>query len=55
MRYHLRAFENILSQHDPSALIDYSDLVDQARFDEKEPTKEAWERCQEIVEQMKTM
>jgi len=52
---HLKRLDFVLLQDDHSRLRDYDGLVQRARFDVDEPTQEDWERCEEIVEQMKTI
>ncbi|KAG9023063.1 hypothetical protein FS837_006016 [Tulasnella sp. UAMH 9824] len=52
---HLRPLSFVLLQEDPCRLKDYDELVEQARYDEEEPTEDDWRRCEEIVEQMKTI
>jgi len=52
---HLRKLDFVLLQDDFNRLKDYGDIVEQARYDEEEPTEEDWERCNELVEQMKSI
>lgn len=55
MLEHLKRLDFVLLQDDPARLRDYDALVQRARFDDDEPTEGDWERCEEVVEQMKTM
>ncbi|KAG9032030.1 hypothetical protein FRB95_001980 [Tulasnella sp. JGI-2019a] len=52
---HLKPLDFVLLQDDSQRLGDYHELVEMARFDDAEPTEDDWERCKEIVDQMKSI
>lgn len=52
---HLKPLSFVLLQDDSCRLKDYDELVEQARYDDEEPSEDDWRRCEELVEQMKSM
>ncbi|KAG8985055.1 hypothetical protein FRB90_004962 [Tulasnella sp. 427] len=52
---HLKPLSFVLLQDDPCRLKDYDEFIEQARYDEEEPTEDDWRRCEEVVEQMKSI
>ncbi|KAG8905325.1 hypothetical protein FRB99_000206 [Tulasnella sp. 403] len=52
---HLKRLDFVLLQNDSTRLRTYHSLVEQARYDEEEPTEADWEKCQEVVGQLRSI
>lgn len=52
---HLKPLDFLLLQGDPRRLAEYDMLIEKSRYDIEEPTQENWERCEELVGEMRTM